>query len=159
MLKNSSPIASGKGAPNTATELANTSRGLWPAARIASSSERPPSMLMRCPFEVLLGLARHDGGQMEHTSGLSAMSLCASPAAGRSPVTTFTGIFAPAGTAPSTTSCRVDCRSRGRRAPRPAPAAPPACARPSPPPIIRTFMLSPYALLLLQIVRTRALVC
>jgi uncharacterized protein YyaL (SSP411 family) len=39
----SSPMTSGNGAPNTATELVKTRRGPWPAARTASRSTRVPS--------------------------------------------------------------------------------------------------------------------
>jgi hypothetical protein len=41
---------------------------------------------------------------MEDRIGRSASSLSASPAAGRSPVAMLTGIFAPAGVVPGTTS-------------------------------------------------------
>ena len=71
MLKNSSPIASGNGAPNTAIELANTSRGLWPALRTASSSAaRAVHVDAVALVEVLLGLARDDRREMEDHVGL-----------------------------------------------------------------------------------------
>ena len=49
MVKNVSPICSGNGAPNTAIDEVNTSRGRYPSpgARIASSSFQLPSRLIR----------------------------------------------------------------------------------------------------------------
>ena len=70
MLKNSSPIASGNGAPNTAIELVNTRRGLWPArADRLQQRARAVHVDAVALVELLLGLARDDGGEMEDHVG------------------------------------------------------------------------------------------
>ena len=70
MLKNSSPMASGNGAPNTAMELANTRRGLWPAlADRLQHAARAVHVDAVALVEILLGLARDDGRQVEDHVG------------------------------------------------------------------------------------------
>ena len=88
MLKNSSPMASGNGAPNTAIELANTRRGLCAGgAHRFQQAARAVHVDAVALVELLLGLARHDGGQMEDRHRACRRPACPPrPAAGRSPV-------------------------------------------------------------------------